>query len=280
MTAGTVDHEAAGRSCPYCRFALKEGAPAERCDSCGAVYHADCWRDGHGCAVLGCAAAGDAAGTATMVAPAVPQPAAAPPPPGPPSAFQPPPPPPPPRRRPVGLLIGLAAGLLVALGVAGALLLTGGDDGSGSTTIGQTTVTQTTVTLTDTSSTTTGNASGTTAAEARQQDLAGEIADILVFSQAGRRAVRAGRFQDAIDNREEVLSRIDNVSGTTGRLAAARRQLRAAMEASLASDKAYAANASAAASDARATRLKRSFVHIWNPVAASYGLPEYSETEV
>lgn len=48
----------AGRSCPYCRFPIKEGAPAERCDACGSLHHEDCWSDGGGCAVLGCTNAG------------------------------------------------------------------------------------------------------------------------------------------------------------------------------------------------------------------------------
>jgi hypothetical protein len=47
----------AGRVCPYCRFPLKQGASAERCNACGALHHDDCWRDGGGCAVLGCPAA-------------------------------------------------------------------------------------------------------------------------------------------------------------------------------------------------------------------------------
>lgn len=51
----------AGRSCPYCRFPLKEGTAAERCDSCSSLHHEDCWGDGGGCAVLGCAEAGKAA---------------------------------------------------------------------------------------------------------------------------------------------------------------------------------------------------------------------------
>ena len=44
----------AGRSCPYCRFPLKQGVAAERCDACNSLHHEDCWRDGGGCAVLGC----------------------------------------------------------------------------------------------------------------------------------------------------------------------------------------------------------------------------------
>jgi hypothetical protein len=51
----------AGRSCPYCRFPLKEGTAAERCDACNSLHHEDCWNDGAGCAVLGCSGAGMAA---------------------------------------------------------------------------------------------------------------------------------------------------------------------------------------------------------------------------
>lgn len=53
----------AGRACPYCRFPLKEGVTAERCDACGSLHHEDCWMDGNGCAVLGCSGAGMLAGS-------------------------------------------------------------------------------------------------------------------------------------------------------------------------------------------------------------------------
>jgi hypothetical protein len=59
----------AGRSCPYCRFPLKEGTAAERCDSCNSLHHEDCWSDGGGCAVLGCAEAGKAAAATAATAP-------------------------------------------------------------------------------------------------------------------------------------------------------------------------------------------------------------------
>lgn len=51
----------AGRSCPYCRFPVKEGTPAERCNSCDSLHHEDCWIDGGGCALLGCAESASAA---------------------------------------------------------------------------------------------------------------------------------------------------------------------------------------------------------------------------
>lgn len=44
-----------GRSCPYCRFPLKASTSAEQCEVCGAMHHEDCWNDGGGCAVHGCA---------------------------------------------------------------------------------------------------------------------------------------------------------------------------------------------------------------------------------
>jgi hypothetical protein len=52
-----------GRSCPYCRFPLKQGAEAWRCDACNSLHHEDCWRDGSGCAILGCTEAGQDAAT-------------------------------------------------------------------------------------------------------------------------------------------------------------------------------------------------------------------------
>jgi hypothetical protein len=48
--------EMAGRSCPYCRFPLKEGGDVETCPSCKAVHHGDCWQENAGCAVNGCGA--------------------------------------------------------------------------------------------------------------------------------------------------------------------------------------------------------------------------------
>ena len=62
MVAGSVEPSQraasigdAGRACPYCRFALKEGTPMMVCGTCRAPHHLDCWTDNTGCAVLGCA---------------------------------------------------------------------------------------------------------------------------------------------------------------------------------------------------------------------------------
>jgi hypothetical protein len=46
-----------GRTCPYCRFPLKEGTELALCSHCRAAHHLDCWSDNGGCAVLGCAGA-------------------------------------------------------------------------------------------------------------------------------------------------------------------------------------------------------------------------------
>ena len=62
--------EDVGRPCPYCRFPLKEGVPVHACESCGSVHHAECWGDGGGCAVFGCAAAGTATAVSQAPAPA------------------------------------------------------------------------------------------------------------------------------------------------------------------------------------------------------------------
>jgi len=61
---GATAHEA-GRSCPYCRFPLKEGAPVARCPVCGSVHHTECWDENGGCAVVACA--GGPAATATTM---------------------------------------------------------------------------------------------------------------------------------------------------------------------------------------------------------------------
>lgn len=73
-----------GRTCPYCRFALKSGVAVTTCGSCDAVHHAECWLDNGGCAIVACEG-GPATGVAAPAAdatpappPAKPRPAAAP----------------------------------------------------------------------------------------------------------------------------------------------------------------------------------------------------------
>jgi hypothetical protein len=55
MAEVVVSVGAAGKTCPYCRFPLKSGILAESCDACETVHHQECWQEGAGCAVFGCA---------------------------------------------------------------------------------------------------------------------------------------------------------------------------------------------------------------------------------
>lgn len=64
----TAPVEMAGRSCPYCRFPLKEGGQVVECSSCHAVHHEDCYHENGGCAVAGCAGGPTAQHSATTQA--------------------------------------------------------------------------------------------------------------------------------------------------------------------------------------------------------------------
>jgi len=66
MAELVVSEAAAGKTCPYCRFPLKSGITAESCDSCQTLHHQECWEEGGGCAVFGCA---NNAATARSAAP-------------------------------------------------------------------------------------------------------------------------------------------------------------------------------------------------------------------
>jgi hypothetical protein len=52
----------AGRSCPYCRFPIKEGAQVAACGVCNAPHHLECWQENSGCAVVACGGGPNAAG--------------------------------------------------------------------------------------------------------------------------------------------------------------------------------------------------------------------------
>jgi hypothetical protein len=140
----------AGRSCPYCRFALKEGASIVECGACHALHHAECWGDNAGCAIMGCTGgAGVAQTAATAAVPPAPVPAtvtaAVPPPPayGQPTQVHAVAPPPPYQQQPAGYATApppgggtgrsstalILAVLVLALAVAGgatALVVSGG----------------------------------------------------------------------------------------------------------------------------------------------------------
>jgi hypothetical protein len=68
--------EDAGRTCPYCRFALKQGATIIECGACHAPHHDDCWQDNAGCAVMGCKGGPGAGPTRAPLPDAPAQPAA------------------------------------------------------------------------------------------------------------------------------------------------------------------------------------------------------------
>jgi hypothetical protein len=124
--------EEAGRNCPYCRFAVKQGSSVTPCPACHAIHHEECWGDNDGCAIVGCSAApAQAPSRAPVTAPAPAPPAIAPP------AFaaaSPPPPPAPPHagpshgRRITPLLTVVLVGALAAAGAATAVVATRKDD--------------------------------------------------------------------------------------------------------------------------------------------------------
>lgn len=74
-----------GKSCPYCRFPLKEGIGVVQCGACNSIHHDDCWQDNGGCSLVGCVS-GPASRVSAPAAPAQPAaPAWSSPPPGAPS---------------------------------------------------------------------------------------------------------------------------------------------------------------------------------------------------
>ena len=258
---GTTSSTDTGRSCPYCRFPLKDGQDTETCSACGAVHHGDCWLEGGGCAVVGCSNGPSPERQATKVMPTA----------GP--VF-----PPqqvysteaePQSREGRSVMIGLMAGLLVVAVGGGGYALASGQN-SAPVTVSTPTEAVTTAPTTE----------PTVAPVDDQRQVATQIADVLSYSQQGRSAVTSGNFSAAISNREEVIRQLDAINGAQGQLASAQQTFRSAMEASLTSDRHYAAGESASASDAEATRLKREFLSYWNPIASQYGLSTYSESTI
>ena len=130
--------DTAGRTCPYCRFPLKEGGAALECGACHAIHHQECFTENGGCAVAGCAAgpgspaaqafvaaSRSAAPTSTGVAASgYGRPAPSPPPPTPPG-----------RNRLAPTLIVAAVVLLILAGGATALVVSGGGSQTTSSTI-------------------------------------------------------------------------------------------------------------------------------------------------
>jgi len=116
--------------------------------------------------------------------------------------------------------------------------------------------------------------------EAQAERRARRIEAIITYSLEGRRAVREGRYADAVSNRRTVLRRLRAIGGTTGRLKSAKQTLEAAMNASLQSDLAYQSGGDASGSDAEATRLKAAFARQWSAIASKYGLQHYAGGDI
>ncbi len=43
--------------CPYCLDQIEKPEESVRCETCGAMYHAECWSENEGCCVKDCASA-------------------------------------------------------------------------------------------------------------------------------------------------------------------------------------------------------------------------------
>jgi hypothetical protein len=83
-----------------------------------------------------------------------------------------------------------------------------------------------------------------------------------------------------VANRRTVLRRLRAIRNTSGRLQTAKGTLERTMDASLRADLAYRAGRDPSASDAQATRLKKTFVRQWAPIAADHGLREYEPGDI
>lgn len=265
MATITISSDEAGKTCPYCRFPLKSGGRAERCDACGTVHHEECWEEGGGCAVLGCRNAG-AARSATSVVPAAAYAASASPAAS--AAL------PGPTRASSGgsrnLAIGIVSGLLIAAAGVGAFLaLRHGGSNSASPPATTVQTIQVTTQQPTTPATTPSAAGGAEVVAARKLEA------IVRFSGQGRVAVRSGQYDAAIANRQETLARLQQLTGGSARFQRAKRTFAQAINASLQSDEAYASGGDASQSDAEATRLKRLFVSQFNPIARRYGLEPF-----
>lgn len=60
---GSATKQDTGKSCPFCRFPIKERDEVVACGECHSPHHEDCWEENGGCAVSGCAGAPESAGS-------------------------------------------------------------------------------------------------------------------------------------------------------------------------------------------------------------------------
>ncbi|HMT04267.1 MAG TPA: RING finger protein [Solirubrobacterales bacterium] len=54
---GSATKQDTGKSCPFCRFPIKERDEVVACGECHSTHHEDCWEENGGCAVPSCAGA-------------------------------------------------------------------------------------------------------------------------------------------------------------------------------------------------------------------------------
>lgn len=254
MSQLSVPEAVTGTNCPYCRFPLKTGAAAFRCESCQAIHHNECWAANGGCALLGCA-------TKATVAASPPGPAF--------TATQVPPPtaPVPERgpRRPVPVAAWTLLAVIVAAG-GGFALATGtrGDDDSSTPASKPAPEAKTTP--------------GPSVPE-RERTAVDRLDAILVLAAEGRTAVIEQRYAEAVSNRRAVLVRLRGVQTPSPRLRVAKRRLVEAMQASLDADLAYQAGSDPTADNARATDGKRAFLDVYNPIAEELSAQTYREVD-
>jgi hypothetical protein len=252
----------AGRSCPYCRFPLKQGAPVQTCPACHASHHADCWNDNGGCAVLGCAAA-------PGVSPAAPPPVTAPVP----VAAAPVPVAPARGRRPL-LVPGLVA-LVVSLGAALGYVISqqGRDDPSERAATGSVPA--------QTTPAPTATPDPAAPVEPRDEDRGVIVSlDRLLTLSARGRAMAAADPTGALANRRRVLRGLGRLDPSSPPLRRAVATFERALHASIAANEARASGLDPSLDDQRATTLKRSFCDRINPIAAEYGFGPYRDSEI
>jgi hypothetical protein len=287
MALVEVSQAEAGKTCPYCRFPLKGGARAERCDGCGTLHHEECWVDGNGCAVHGCPQVGVLRSTAItqVAAPPPPPPSGYPQPAYPqqtyPTGGYPPGYEPQKPRRNLGLPIGIGIGVLFAAVAAGAFILAGGSHKTATPpTTTQPPVTTASGGVTTVVVTTTPVVPHPAPSVPAEERVARQLAAVVRYSQQGREDVRSGQYSDAIANRQVAISRLQAITGGSVRVEEAKNTFLQALQYSLQSDESYASGQSATSSDASATATKKVFVQQFNPIARRWGLATFNYIDI
>jgi len=279
METREVTREEAGRSCPYCRFPLKQGSQAASCPECGALHHTDCWEEGR-CAVVGCAGgpggAESALPPATKGTPVVVEPeravrpeapeTAAPQPPGTGGSSN-------ARYAVIGAFVALVA---VIAALAGIIVLGGDDDSGGGSTSSPADSGQQAAPGTGSAS---DDGSNVQAQRRQLQNVkaANRISLLLKRSTEGRDASVDGYYEAALANRESILATLRTITRARGAVERARLKFIEAMEESVEANRAYLDDRDPSVYNQTATRLKQELADIWNgSVAYEFGLDPIS----